>query len=385
MQTQEFLNENNILYEYQSGFRANHSTDFCLSYLNDKILKGFDSGLLTGMILIDLQKAFDTIDHKILLDKMPLFGFSPPTIQWFESYLIGRTFRVSLDNFYSEPAELHCGVPQGSILGPLLFLLYVNDMLQAVQCDLFLYADDSCLVYQHKNLNEIEQQLIKDFSNLCDWFVDNKLSIYFGTDKTKSILFASKNRIKKIGKLNITYNDIDIKQHSKVTYLGCTLDETLAGEPMAISVMNKVNSRLKFLYRQNRFLTPCLRRLLCNALIQPHFDYACLAWYPNLKKKLKLKLQTTQNKCIRFCLQLGQRTHIGFKEFENINWLSIEDRLYQCVSSNVFKFFNSKCPKYMSNIFNPSENRYNRRHSYNKLIQPFRFEKLVVDKILHLT
>lgn len=157
-------------------------------------------------------------------------------------------------------------------------------MPQAVYCDLFMYADDSCLVFQHKDLKEIENRLNKDFSNLCDWFVDNRLSIHFGNDKTKSILFASRNKIKKIGKLNITYKDINIEQHSTVTYLGCTLEETLSGEQMAVNIMNKVNSRLKLLYRQNRFLTPTLRRLLSNALIQPHFDYACLAWYPNLKK-----------------------------------------------------------------------------------------------------
>ena len=90
------------------------------------------------------------------------------------------------------------GVPQGSILGPLLFLLYVNDMKQAVDCDLFLYADDSCLVYQHKDVKEIERNLNKNFSNVCDWFVDNKLSIHFGEEKTKCILFGTIYLIKSI-------------------------------------------------------------------------------------------------------------------------------------------------------------------------------------------
>ena len=202
------------------------------------------------MILIDLQKAFDTIDHKILLKKMQVLGFSSPAIDWFKSYLTDRTFKVYLDNSISSPAKVTCGVPQGSILGPLLFLLYVNDMSQAVRCDLLLYADDSCLLYQHKDVNEIEKQLSKDFSNICDWFVDNKLSIHFGDDKTKSILFGSKRKLKKIKTLNIRYQGIDIKQHSKVTYLGCTLDDSLSGESMAIRVINKVNSRLKFLYRK---------------------------------------------------------------------------------------------------------------------------------------
>ena len=101
-----------------------------------------------------------------------------------------------------------------SILGPLLFLIYVNDTQMAVQCDLFLYADDTCLVFQSKTVEDIEKQLNEDFANICDWFVDNKLSIHFGKDKTNSILFASKRKIKNLQKLEIIYNNIRIKQHS---------------------------------------------------------------------------------------------------------------------------------------------------------------------------
>ena len=149
------------------------------------------------MILIDLQKAFDTIDHNILLEKMKHFNFSAHTIFWFKSYLSDRTFKININKVFSNPGDLTCGVPQGSILGPLLFLLYINDMPESVSSELFLYADDSCLVFQHKDVKEIEKQLNKDFSDLCDWFVENKLSIHFGDDKTKSILFVHKYKLKK--------------------------------------------------------------------------------------------------------------------------------------------------------------------------------------------
>ena len=98
---------------------------------------------------------------------------------------------MNIKNKYSSAAKIECGVRQGSILGPLLFFLYVNDMKQAVDCDLFLYADDSCLVYQHKDVSKTEQNLNKFSSNICDWFVDNKLSIHFGEGK-KCILFGTK-------------------------------------------------------------------------------------------------------------------------------------------------------------------------------------------------
>ena len=121
---------------------------------------------------------------------------------------------------------------------------------------LLLYADDTCLVFQSDNVKDIVKQLNEDFANICDWFVDNKLSIHFGKDKTKSIVFASKRKIKKLQKLEIIYNNIRVKQHSRVTYLGCILEETTSGESMTNKVISKVNARLKFLHRKNKYLTP---------------------------------------------------------------------------------------------------------------------------------
>ena len=118
-------------------------------------------------------------------------------------------------------------------------------MPQALDCELLLYADDTCLIFQHKDITEIETALNKNFSMLWGWFVHNKLSIHFGEDKTKSILFGSKHKIEKSKPLNIQCNDIKIKQYSKVTYLGCIFDETLSGESMAIHVINKTNLRSK--------------------------------------------------------------------------------------------------------------------------------------------
>ena len=228
-QTQAFLDENKILYKFQSGLRRNFFTNSC----SNKIANGFESGLHTGMILIDLQKAFDTIDHEILINKLELLGFSKNVFVWFKSYLSNRKFKVNLNKTFSEPGKLLCGVPQGSNLGPLLFLLYINDMPQAVKCEPLLYADDTCLIFQHNDIKEIEIQLNKIFSLICDWFVDNKRSIHFGEDKTKSIPFSSKRKLKKASPLNIQYKDKKIKQYSKVTCLGCILDETLSGESMA--------------------------------------------------------------------------------------------------------------------------------------------------------
>ena len=155
-------------------------------------------------------------------------------------------------------------------------------MPHAVTSTVLLYADDSCILYRHKAVVQIGKRLSEDFENLYDWFVDNKLSIHFGEDKIKHILFASKQRAKNTHQLNLKYKDINVKQQSEVTYLGCVLDKTMSGEPMTLKVIKKINGKLKLLHRKNRFLSPELRRMLFNALIQPHFDYACPAWYPNL-------------------------------------------------------------------------------------------------------
>ena len=124
---------------------------------------------------------------------------------------------------------------------------------------------------------------------------------HFGEDKTKSVLFAPLNKYKKLCKINISYGSLKIKQYSEVPYFGCTLDESLSGESVALNVVSK------FSLLKKQILSPQLRQILCNALIQPHLDYAYSVWYPNLDKKVKTKLQTLQNKCVRFCLQLDNK------------------------------------------------------------------------------
>ena len=131
-------------------------------------------------------------------------------------------------------------------------------------------------------MREIEDQFNFNFSNLSDWFVDNKLSTHLGEDKTNSILFGTRLTIKQGEPLNILYGNVKIKQYTKVTYLGCILDESLSGESIALHVLNKISSRLRFVYRQKILLNKLLQRLLCNAMIQPFFDYACSSWYPSL-------------------------------------------------------------------------------------------------------
>ena len=125
----------------------------------------------------------------------------------------------------------------------------------------------------------------------------------------------------------------------------------MSGETIALKSLTKINEKQKFLYHKNKFLTPTLRRMLCSALIQLHFDYVCSAWYSNLNEKLKKEIKLSQNKCIWFCLKLDKRYHISTKEFESINWFPAYKRVHQCINVTTFKFVNNACAHYLNEVY----------------------------------
>ena len=312
-QVESYLNDKNLLYDFQSGFRSKFSTDTCLIHLSDYIRFQHDKGNLVGMALLDLQKAFDTVDHSILIMKLQCIGLGNDVICWFKSYLSCRQQLVDISGKFSKPSPITCGVPQGSILGPLLFLIYVNDMSAVIDNKLLLYADDSAILVSGKCKSSIESQLSKDLDSISQWLVDNRLSLHLG--KTETIHFGTKQKLKSNPYLNVSCNGSQIQSSSKVKYLGVTLDQFLSGDQIANSVLQKANTRLKFLYRKRNFLTEQTKRLLAIALIQCHYDYACSFWYNGLSKSIKNKLQVTLNKLIRFILNLDHRALTGAEHF----------------------------------------------------------------------
>ena len=146
------------------------------------------------------------------------------------------------------------------------------------------------------------------------------------------------------------------------------LDETMSRETMTLSVINKINKKPKFFCWENKYLTPTLRRLLCNALIQLHSEYACSVCYSSLTKKLKNRIQISQNKSIRFCLRLDKMTHKSHKEFETLNFLPVTERFNQCINSIVFKYVNDQCPNYLNEVCRRAlENNIQTRGNFQKL------------------
>ena len=225
------------------------------------------------MLLLDLQKAFDTVDHEILCKKLETIGVL--SVSWFRSYLCDRKQFVQINSVLSDPGLVTCGVPQGSILGPLLFLIYVNDMSISVDaaCKLVLYADDSAIFFAHKDPHVISQKLGSVLKQCSEWLVDNKLSLHLG--KTECILFGPKRKLKGVKDFIVTCNNHIIKASDQVKYLGVIIDNHLSGEHIVDSIVHKVKNRLRFLYRQARFLDVKCKMSLCSVLITCHMDYAC--------------------------------------------------------------------------------------------------------------
>ena len=305
-QLSEYLKKRGLLYEHQSGFRGSFSTDTCLAGLSDFVRAEMGKGNLVGLVLLDLQKAFDTVDHAILLDKLKAMGVSDTS--WFSSYLLGRSQCVEVDGVRSSFREVTCGVPQGSILGPLLFLVYINDMHRSVDCQLSLYADDSALIFSHSDPAIIAERLSHELSCSKKWLIDNKLSLHVG--KTECILFGSSRKLKRAGSFAVSCDGMVVGQVSKVKYLGVTLDQDFKFKNHVTELIKKCAGRIGFLYRNSSFLDFDCRRIMCNSLIQPYLDYCCSTWYSSITKQLRDRLDVIQRRMVRFVLSKDSLYHV---------------------------------------------------------------------------
>ena len=317
--------------------------------------------------MLDVQKAFDSVDHTMLCEKIRLLGIEP---DWFQSYLFNRKQTVSINNVLSSEQTIQCGVPQGSILGPWCYLVYSNDISTCVSCKLLMYADDTILLSSHKDLSKVSSELSKEVSNCYHWLCNNKLSMHMG--KTEVIVLSSKRKRHLTKNVSIQcHNDI-IKSTNTVKYLGLTIDQTLSGEPTVYSILNKCTARLKFMFRHCNALDVNCRKLLYSALVQCHFDYAASAWYMGISQYLKRRLQTAQNKAVRFILNLGPRTHVGQSERNMLGYLNTNDRVQQLMSSHMFNIFNDVAPSYLGEKFVRvgGVHRHNTRNSEFNVIVP---------------
>ena len=189
-----FLDINNVIYLLQFGFRPKYSTNHALINLTESIRQSLDEGSFGCGIFVDLQKAFDTVDHKILLHKLEYYGIRGACDDRFKSYLSDRNQFVSINGYNSELMQADCGVPQGSVLGPLLFLIHINDLRKAIQyCKVYHFADDTNHFHTSKSIKNLSKLVNRDMKHLNNWLSANKISL--SVEKTELVIFKSPRKV----------------------------------------------------------------------------------------------------------------------------------------------------------------------------------------------
>ena len=284
----EYFENNKILSEYQFGFRKNHSTIDSIATLTDNILKSVNEGKVTLAAFIDFKKAFDTVNHNILLEKLYYLGIKGSLLTWIKNYLTNRVQRTICNGKLSGLNDIICGVPQGSILGPLFFLVYVNDLKNVLRNNNYqLYADDTVIYCSSTSFDRANIALQDILNKFGVWCSENALTV--NVKKTKVMAFGSKNNIKKDKGKNLMLNDEKISFVPTFKFLGVYLDQTLNFRHHMDMLVNNINFKLYLLSKIRKYLNNKSALTIYKSMILPYFDYADVVYmYSNNPDLAKL-------------------------------------------------------------------------------------------------
>lgn len=371
-QVYTYLTKNSLLSNFQSGFRPKHSTLSALIQMCDEWLESMDNGKLTGVIFLDIRKAFDSINHGVLLKKMnDCFGISDMELRWFGSYLSDRTQQCFVNGQMSSPKQIICGVPQGSIMGPLLFLLYINDMPDCLKSTIpCLYADDTQIFSSSHDSVELIANLNSDLTNVHNWLAKNKLQIH--PAKSKLMFIGSSYSLNnKLCDHPVLVNNVPIPRIKTQKCLGVDIDENLSWEKHVETICKKAGAGIGVIRRIKPFVPHDILQSIYKALVQPYFDYCSPLW-DTCGKLLKDKLQKFQSRAARVITGASYEVRSA-DVLEALSWEILNVRRSKAKSILMYKILNDHTAPSLKKLFirrNEKQHFYNLRNSDTDLSLP---------------
>ena len=342
-----FFEKQGFFYEKQFGFRQEHSTTHALIDLTEDIRQAIDINKFSCGIFIDLQKAFDTVDHNILLRKLEHYGVRGISNNWFHSYLNNRKQYVSISGSDSKVTNIDFGVPQGSVLGPLLFLIYINDLNHAINYSKTRhFADDTNILNNNHSLKQLQKQLNFDLKQLCNWLKANKISL--NCSKTELIIFRHPN--KKLNyDLKIKINGKKLIPTNSVKYLGITLDPHLNWSSHVDSLSSKLNRITGMLAKVRHFVPEHTLRNIYFGIFSSLLTYGSQVWGQFFNKHI-FRLERIQNKAIRIINFANYRDNTAPLYYKS-KILKLSDHIKLENFNYVHNSFNGKLPQPLKNYF----------------------------------
>jgi hypothetical protein len=367
-QTLAHLTVNDLIDPYQSGYKAHHSTETVLLHLQNEIISSLDNRKCLILVLLDMSSAFYTVKHDILLDKLSVAGMSGSALNWFSTYLTNRTQKVAINGIQSDSRVIQSGVPQGSVLGPLLFSFYVSGLGQLIRdcgVECHMYADDIQLFITDTpdNIASMIQRLENCIVKIQSWLTQNYLLL--NDSKTEMIIFGTKTMLLKFPQISLRVGEIIIYPADNVRTLGLYLDRSLSMECHVNMICRASFATIRLISRIRRSLTTQSAELLARSLILSRIDYCATTLY-GISSRLMTKLDRVINSSMRLVEMIAKGCSVK-DSLKRHNWLAAKDRITLRCLLLIFKVFHGLAPKYIHCLIQPSQNSTLRSHSQSNL------------------